>query len=55
MDRAQFSAGAEAVLGRFYDISQIPRGSGNNAQISAYLQNFQRRWGWKAQWTAPGM
>ena len=40
MDRAQFSAGAEAVLGRFYDISQIPRGSGNNAQISAYLQNF---------------
>lgn len=28
------------MLGRFYDISQIPRGSGNNAQISAYLQNF---------------
>ncbi len=38
--RTIFSAGAEAVLGRFYDISQIPRGSGNNAQISAYLQNF---------------
>ena len=45
MDRAQFSAGAEPVLGYFYDISQIPRGSGNNAQISAYLQNFAKMLG----------
>lgn len=40
MDRSQFSAGAEEVLGYFYDISQIPRQSGNNDRMSDYLRKF---------------
>lgn len=40
MDRDTFSIGAEDILGYFYDISQIPRQSGNNKAISDYLMGF---------------
>ena len=42
MDRNTFSAGAEDILGYFYDISQLPRQSGNNEQISNYLLDFAK-------------
>lgn len=48
MDRTQFSIGAETVLGYFYDISQIPRQSGNNRQISTYLLHFAQELGLKS-------
>lgn len=54
MERTQFSDGAKEVLGYFYDISQIPRQSGNNGQISAYLKAFAESLGLKAQVDSAG-
>ena len=43
MNRKTFSVGAEDILGFFYDISRIPRQSGNNKAISDYLMRFAAR------------
>jgi len=42
MDRNTFSAGAEDILGYFYDISQLPRQSGNNEQMLLFISAHKR-------------
>ncbi len=40
MEKADFIKGAPKVLSYFYDLSQIPRQSGNNEQVKAFLKGF---------------
>ena len=40
MEKADFIKGAPKVLSYFYDLSQIPRQSGNIEQVKAFLKGF---------------
>ena len=48
MERSQFIIGAEDILGYFYDLSQIPRQSGNSEPICSFLLDFAERLGLSA-------